>query len=578
MDVHDLAQEWLRLDKDPGTRAEISQLVAEGAEDELRQRLESRITFGTAGARARDEAGFARINSLTVIQITQGLAAHLQKSKPPTAKLRVLIGYDGRRNSRRYASYAAAAFVAKDIQVYLFSNGVHTPLVAFGVRMLQAHAGVMITASHNPAADNGYKVYTANGTQINEDAPLIASEILKCLEPLAWDLDYTRLLPDPFASVCASYYQSVAEAVCLPSLNSPVVYTPLHGVGLQFLLGALGQVIKDGDAIGKMSQSLKSGSWKQLPYVRVPESQALPDPEFPTVKYPNPEEHGVLDIAQALADAEQIDLCIATDPDADRFAAAQRISSGWHVFKGDEIGALLGYYLWEKNCKPAMKGDVLMLTSAVSSQMLACIGRAEGFSVEETLTGFKWIGSQALSAEQTGRSVLFGYEEAMGYMNPRIAYDKDGVSAALLFLEACSAWSLSPYEMLESLYQKYGWWKTLNTHWRSPALALTKTILSRIQQNPIADLSAHCDPDLAIKRVRDLAKGTDTGTEDGKSHLPSTPDEPMITLWLEGEGLQESARCTIRASGTEAKIKGEEGMLSNQPGRLTPLSIRGIMQ
>ena len=229
MDVYLEAQEWLRLDRNTVTRAEISGLLAEDNVDELKRRLHPRISFGTAGLRARDEAGFARINTLTVIQTTQGLAAHIIASNPQRTCFKALIGYDGRHKSKKFAELAAASFLAKGFVVELYESEVHTPLVAFGVRLQRADVGVMVTASHNPPGDNGYKVYGHNGTQINapEDTA-IASAILSNLEPLVWELDRKQLQPDPLISVCNSYYDHLSRIVELPLLDLPVVYTPLH--------------------------------------------------------------------------------------------------------------------------------------------------------------------------------------------------------------------------------------------------------------------------------------------------------------------------------------------------------------
>ena len=318
----------------------------------------------------------------------------------------------------------------------------------------------------------------------------------------------------------------------------------------------MSRVLVDGNEVKKMAGPLDSGQWKQLRCIRTPEVQALPDPSFPTLKYPNPEEDGALDVAKALADANGINLVVATDPDADRLGVAQRVGSSWHNFKGDELGVLLGYHLWKKQTKAARKENPLMITSAVSSQMLQTIGHIEGFDVDETLTGFKWIGNSALQAKQAGRTVLFGYEEALGYMIPDVGvYDKDGVSAALLFLEACQSWPSLPFDMLQNLYEKYGNFVTVNTYWRSPNIELTRDIFCSIQQNFKAILAVFA-PTLKW-RLRDLSRGTDTNTEHGKCDLPCVSGNLMVTFWLEGDRrLENGARCSVRISGTEPKIKG----------------------
>ena len=494
------------------------------------------------------------MNCLTVIQTSQGLAEYVKKhSKAKGPK--VVIGYDGRRDSKLFAELAAAVFIAKGFSVIWFCDVVHTPLVPFAVRTRAADVGVMITASHNPKDDNGYKVYGPNACQINSPQDrAIAQAILENLEPITWDVSQVQNLEDHLAKVRKDYVDQIAKLIQVKSQVPPIVYTPMHGVGLESLRHALHRILPPQLKIPNLEGSVHEPLREWYPGFKIVPSQAYPDPEFSTVIYPNPEEYGALDLAKAQADNYGIQLVLANDPDADRFAIAQKLDDRrWYQFKGDEVGALLGYYVYTRwKADQSQQQKPLMITSAVSSQMLAAISKQEGFEVQETLTGFKWIGNKAFEA---GTRARFGYEEALGYMLPTIVHDKDGISAACLLLEACSEWKRLPYEVLQDLYKTYGCFETANTYWKSPSLDLTKEIFESIREKPrkILELlpsSTHC-------RVRDALSGTDSGTADGLSSLPVVEDNLMITLWLSNSTeLQEGVRLTIRASGTEPKIKG----------------------
>ena len=498
------------------------------------------------------------MNRLTVIQTSQGIAQYLLDQSDGPQDLSVVIGYDGRRDSRRFAELAATAFDTKGLRVIWYEHLVHTPMVPFGVKTRKATAGVMITASHNPKEDNGYKVYGSNGCQIN--APMdkaISESIMQNLEPMAWETKPESFETGELYPIVEQYFAAICQVVSLKSPPPPVAYTPLHGVGLPYMLGAI-RYAMTGSPAGTPKDMMgcsEDEAWTELG-VKVVGRQALADPSFPTVRFPNPEEDSALDLALAEAEKTGTPLVIANDPDADRFAAAQKVGNRWHQFKGDEVGALLGYYVHQKCLLSQGKRDTLMLTSAVSSQMLAAIGAAEGFEVEETLTGFKWIGNRAF---QEYERAVFGYEEALGYMIADVVHDKDGIAAALLFLEACAswaAWGRTPFEVLQGLYEKYGYFETANTYWKSPDVALTQATFDHIQsdQSTLSRFFAR-----SIKtRVRDLKSGTDTGRPDLRATLPSSPENLMITFWFWNDpALQEGVRCTIRASGTEPKIKGK---------------------
>lgn len=483
-------------------------------------------------------AGFSRMNSLTVIQASQGLADYLLEKHVEAKAAGIVIGHDARHNSKKFAELAAAAFVFKGIKVWWYEASVHTPLVPFAVDLLKAAGGVMITASHNPAQDNGYKVYASNGCQINSPADFeIAACIARNIQPNTWDTVEDSALKSPVLNyVKDEYVKTVKDSAMFSGEPNDVpefVYTPIHGVGLRYMCDALNS----------------TGMTNAMTVVL---DQAYPNPDFPTVKFPNPEEKGALDSAIATAEKNNIALILANDPDADRFAVAEKVGGQWHQFTGDQIGALLGYHCFQR-LDTIEEGEDFMLTSTVSSQMLSSIAADEGFSVLETLTGFKWLGNQALDLERNGKRVHFAYEEALGYMFPSVVHDKDGIAAAMTFLTAIASWG-SPYNMLLQLYQRYGYFETMNTYWKSADVKITRKVFEGIRSN--------CSPypeslgSWEVSRWRDLTKGYDSGTPDHVPELPISKDE-MITCWLGVKSSDWTTRFTIRASGTEPKIKSQ---------------------
>lgn len=537
-ELEDLVQQWLRLDQDPVTRSEIESLNAENKTKELDQLLTKRLAFGTAGLRAPMGAGFARLNSLTIIQTTQGLAEYLLADISNTRSAGVVVGHDARHNSSRFAQLAAAVFENKGITVWWYENLVHTPLVPYAVKLKKAAAGIMITASHNPAQDNGYKVYNSKGCQINSpDDHDIAISITQNLEPITWDTHGSSLRRPILDTVKASYYGLILSRLNTTEAKKlPVrfVYTPLHGVGLQYMASAVDVV-----------------SSKVTAHMTIVEQQAQPDPDFPTIKYPNPEEAGALDLAMNTADRVNIPLILANDPDADRFAVAEKVDGMWHQLTGDQVGILLAYWRFSSITSSATRNDV-MLTTAVSSQMLSFIADTEGFSVRETLTGFKWLGKITQELQGNGNKVHFAYEEALGYMFPDIVYDKDGIAAAVNFLHACNSWG-SPWAKLQDLYDKYGYFVTANTYWRSPSRKKTDEIFKHLVDLERPFPSCVCDR--SVLRWRNLTTGFDSATENKFADLPKDPSVWMITSWLEGSELDDGVRFTMRTSGTEPKIK-----------------------
>lgn len=541
-DIKELAREWLDLDKDPTTTDEIYKLLMRGDTDELEKRLRHRIAFGTAGLRGPMQAGFACMNSLTVIQASQGLAAYLLKTEANVKTRGVVIGHDARHNSAHFAKLTAAAFVAKGIRVWWYETTTHTPLVPFGVRELGAAAGVMITASHNPAQDNGYKVYWSNGCQIipPHDSG-IAEAILDHLKPVAWDtsiMEENLLVEGALGLVQDQYHRAILCAVQPEETKIKIspdlrfVYTPMHGVGLP----AMTQCMETLDIASQMT---------------VVKEQAEPDPDFPTVKFPNPEEKGALDLAIQTADRSNITLILASDPDADRLAVAEKVGDKWHIFTGNQLGVLIGSYLFERypSSKPLEK--MAMLASTVSSRMLAALAKKEGFHFTETLTGFKWLGNVARQLETQGYKVVFAFEEALGYMIPQTVHDKDSISAAAIFLTAASEWSkqgMTPYAKLQQLYKHLGHFEDANTYLTSPSPAVTTSVFTAIRA--LGSPHPTTIGPRKIVRWRDLTLGYDSKSSDNKPDLPVDVTSQMITCELD-----DGAVFTVRGSGTEPKIK-----------------------
>ncbi|XP_056441770.1 phosphoglucomutase-2 [Gadus chalcogrammus] len=547
---------WLAYDKNPKTAALVKALVKEGALEQLRRCFSSRMVFGTAGLRAAMGPGVSCMNDLTIIQTTQGFCGYLEQCFPDLKERGVVIGYDARAHpasggsSKRFASLAAAAFTSRGVPVHLFSDITPTPFVPFAVSHLGLCAGVMVTASHNPKEDNGYKVYWDNGAQIVPPHDKgIAQAIEENLEPWpqAWDTEKalsSPLLKDPYQDIHKQYFKAIQQHCHHRDINKSsevkIVHTSVHGVGHTFVQAAF-------------------KAFDLRPPFAV-EEQKDPDPEFPTVKYPNPEEgKGVLTLSFALADREGASVVLANDPDADRLAIAEKQKSGqWRVFTGNELGALLGWWMfrcWKKqNPEPAAVKSVYMLASTVSSKILRAIALKEGFHFEETLTGFKWMGNRAKELLKNGKSVLFAFEEAIGYMCSPCVLDKDGVSAAAIAGEMTSylaAKDISLSQQLISIYEEYGYHITKNSYFICHDQEVIRSLFQRLRNHGDQKDSypSECGG-FSVTSVRDLTTGHDSSQPDNKAVLPTSSSSQMITFSFSNGGV-----ATLRTSGTEPKIK-----------------------
>ncbi len=545
--------QYLEYDFNAANKAKVQALLDANDQAALAALFTPRISFGTAGLRSRMDPGYKNMNDLVVLQATQGLCRWVQAQVEDANNRGIIIGYDGRHNSRRFAEIAAAVLVGAGMKVYLFNDIVCTPLVPYGVLRKNAAAGIMVTASHNPKDDNGYKVYWSNGAQIippNDTG--IAAAIDANLAP--WGgagvepvLDRSSpLLIDASKEIIDEYFAKVAELSHHKELNATaaergvtITYTAMHGVGAEFTARAF-------ECFGLP------------PYIPTPE-QVKPDPDFPTVAFPNPEEgKGALSLAIAAADANGSSIIFANDPDADRLAVAVRRGGAapaqgeWVMLTGNEIAALFAEWSWLKWRESNPNGDAgkcVMVASTVSSKHLKAMAEAEGFTFRDTLTGFKWMGNECIKAESQGYTPLFAYEVEIGFLVGTLSYDKDGVRTAAVLYEAASYWASKGQTLLDrvaAFYEKYGHFKMVNSYFFCDRASKLDAVFAALREPAYPTT---CGP-FAIKSVRDVTMGVDTAQPDGKLILPQMTDSHMITFTFEN-----GATATLRNSGTEPKLK-----------------------
>ncbi|KAK9890738.1 hypothetical protein WA026_012086 [Henosepilachna vigintioctopunctata] len=545
--------EWLQWDENEKTLSEINKLVEENDHENLSKLLLKRLKFGTAGIRGKMQAGYSGMNDLVIIQTGQGLLRYLEKhEKTLLDRNGVVIGYDGRHNSKRWAEITATIFVNAGYKTKLFGNVVPTPYVAFSSKKYKCAVGVMITASHNPKEDNGYKVYNSNGTQILSPVDKYIQEcIVQYQEPWpnSWQthvIQNNNLVEDPLEEVTLDYTKRLeASIICEHlELNKKTAlmftYTPMHGVGYNYIKKAFNVI--------------------NIQFKATPE-QKDPHPDFPTVVYPNPEEgDSCFDLSFKLADKINSTIVIANDPDADRMACAEKnLKTGkWKIFTGNELGALMGWWMLQcfkcNNPKVPLK-NVYMISSTVSSMILKTMAAKEGFSFIDTLTGFKWIGNKAIELAKEGNHVIFGFEEAIGYMCGSQVLDKDAVSASChlatlaTFLKSQKKTLL---DKLEEIYRIYGYHVTSNSYFICHYPDVIKSIFDRIRNfdGPNTYPKDVLKGKYVIKNIRDLTTGYDDSQPDKKAILPVDPSSQMITFYFTN-GLV----VTLRTSGTEPKIK-----------------------
>ena len=525
-DLIQRAQEWIEGDPDPLTRGELSQLIASGDSDELAERMAGTLAFGTAGIRGVVEAGSNRMNRAMVIRTTAGLAQHLLAS-PDTENRLVAIGRDARPSSLTFMEDTIGVLTAAGFDVRYFAEPTPTPLVAYAGLTLGACASIVITASHNPPKDNGYKVYASNGAQIVSPMDVeIANEIGAIgpanSVPRSDDPLNDRKAVAIDAEMFEAYLRDVAGSLPASSgdRNIRIVYSAMHGVGGRFVMAALNRF-----------------GFKNVQPVA---SQYEPDGSFPTVSFPNPEEPGALDLAHELAAAIDADLVLANDPDTDRLAVSVPDPGGaWRPLTGNQIGCLLAEYLLESN------NEGTVINSVVSSPLLGVIADRHDTTWVQTLTGFKWVCNAAFDLEDEGEGpMIMGYEEALGYSIGTTVRDKDGISAAVAFAliaaDAAAAGG-TVLDRLGDLYRSYGVWVS------------TQVSIRREGAAGIGEIAAAMDA-LRSDVPSELAGYAIVGTRDFTLNVDSRPRYLGATNLIELD-LGESGRVLARPSGTEPKLK-----------------------
>lgn len=523
---------WIASDPDPLMQQELQTLLDAGNETELEARFNGRLAFGTAGLRGVVGAGPTRMNRLVIQQTSAGLGAYLKAQISDVATRGVIIGYDGRHDSKQFAHDAAAVLTALGIKVYLTADVAATPLVAFGVLHLGAAAGIVVTASHNPPQYNGYKVYWGNGAQI---IPPHDSGIAACIDKAATEninlLDAQQaqaanllvMLEDEFYQ---AYRSGVNQASVLQNHTQPdavsLAYTAMHGVGNKMAL----DVLKDAGFTKVYSVA----------------EQAQPDGDFPTVNFPNPEEKGAMDMVIAEAEKHGAMLACANDPDADRFAVAVRTGSGdYQMLTGDQVGVLFGHYLLTH----ANDNEKLTCTTIVSSSLLSKVAQSLQANCRTTLTGFKWLTNVGMSEETDNNRFIFAYEEALGYTVGSMVWDKDGLSALVAFAQLTAELASrgqTIWDRLESIYRQHGF--HLNAQVSIALKPTTPNIGAYLREHPPLAIAGHqvvSTDDISIsKRV----------FSDGREEDIALPSSDVLIYRLEN-----GARVIVRPSGTEPKIK-----------------------
>lgn len=507
------AQNWLNQDPDQETRAELEQLIAEAkagkadAQAELANRFNGRLQFGTAGLRGRLQAGSMGMNRVLVAQAAGGLAEYLKGyDKEPS----IVIGYDGRKNSDVFARDTAEIMAGAGIKAYLLPRKLPTPVLAYAIQYFDTTAGVMVTASHNPPEDNGYKVYLGKangGGQIVSPADKeIAALIDKVAAGNIADLPRSQNFTVLSDEIVDAYIVKTASLAKEPACDINYVYTAMHGVGYEVLSKTLA----------------KAG----LPQPHVVAEQVWPDGTFPTVNFPNPEEKGALDLAIEVAKKHNAEFIIANDPDADRLAVALPDAAGnWKPLHGNVIGCYLGWYLAKQYHAQGKKG--VLACSLVSSPALAEIAKKYGFDSEETLTGFKYIGKV--------NGLLFGFEEALGYLvDPDKVRDKDGISAAIVFLDLVRSLKKEGKTLADyaaDFTKEFGAYVSGQISIRVSDLSEIGKLMSALRHNPPAEVGG-----FKVATFLDHTK---------------TDRQSDILVFV----LENGSRLIARPSGTEPKIK-----------------------
>ncbi len=526
-DIFESARSWIAGDPDHETASQLERMVEARDDTGVQQAMGGVLQFGTAGIRGVVGPGPNQMNRAVVIKTSKGLCDYLTDRH---GNGKVVVGFDARPTSRTFAEDTVGVLAAGGLDVVYFPDYAPTPLVAFAAKDIGAIAAVVITASHNPPTDNGYKVYDANAAQIISP---VDSAISEAISRVGVAKDVPRVTNafsgrhDSIAPVgddMIDRYWAEVESTrpTEPATTVKIAYTPLHGVGGATLTDIFARTVHRD--------------------LHVVPSQFEPDGTFPTVEFPNPEEPGALDLAMAFGAEIGADLILANDPDADRLAAAVPRGGAWRLFTGNELGCLLGAYVldnWKQSAQP------ITANSIVSSPMLSMLSSQVGGVHLTTLTGFKWIINAALSVEQEERGrFAFGYEEALGYSVGRVVRDKDGISAALLLADLAATERESGRTLLDSLHDL---WSRVGI-WVS-----TQRSIVRDGVDGQAEILEAVDR-LAADPPRAVGRFEVSGVMDYRSGESDRPfwlgAQPLVELTL-----GEAGRVLARPSGTEPKLK-----------------------
>ena len=520
MNVIDVARAWRDQDPDDETRAELDHLIADAEADstpalnELHDRFDTRLEFGTAGLRGRIEAGSNRMNRVLVAQAAAGFAAFLLSRTSLNGAPSVVIGYDGRKNSRMFAVDTAELMAGAGVRAVLLPRLLPTPVLAFAVRELGLSAGVMVTASHNPPQDNGYKVYLGDADEGSQIVPPLDGEIAAHILAVAAEKSVLKLprsmhYETAGEQVIDEYVRRTAALGTHPKSALRYVYTALHGVGWEtahrvFIEAGFGEPT-------------------------IVALQIEPDAAFPTVAFPNPEEPGAMDLAFDTAITADAEIVIANDPDADRLAIGiPDVDGDWHRLSGNQVGALLGWRAAERLAAAGTPGT--LAASIVSSPALAEVARQYRLAYVDTLTGFKWV------SRVPGLS--YGYEEALGYLvDPAKVRDKDGISAAVEFLGLVAdlkAVGRTVTDHLTDFAGRFGAFASAQVSIRVTDLTDIPRLMDSLRQSPPERIGQ-----AAVRRIDDFAEG-----------FAGLPANDILRFWLE-----DGSRVIVRPSGTEPKVK-----------------------
>lgn len=573
MDYIQEYERWLE-NADEETVKELEAI--KGNDEEIKDRFYKSLEFGTAGLRGVIGAGLNRMNNYVVGQATQGLANQLIKTNPGRTDLSVTIAYDSRHKSDTFAKEAAAILAANGIKAYLFSELKPVPELSFSVRYKKADAGIAVTASHNPAKYNGYKVYGADGAQLNPELAAIVLEeidktdLFKDIKKTDFDKAVADGMIEMMGDEVEEKYLDCVQAQCInPELAKEkghtlkFVYTPFHGAGNKPVRKILKRIGFDNVVVVK--------------------EQELPDGDFPTVVSPNPENKEGFTLAIGYAKDCGADLIVGTDPDSDRVGILVKNSEGEYVtFTGNQVGALLTEYILSSlKERGELPKDGYVVKTIVTTNIIKAMCDFYGVEMKEVLTGFKFIGEKIKESEQTGiGTYLFGFEESYGYLKGTYARDKDAVVASMLIAEMALYYQekgSSVFEQMDKIYRKYGYYKEQVesvTMEGIEGLDKIKGIMENIRNNPPKTVAGK-----KVIAVRDYKTSVRRDLLSGETEKITLPESNVIYLELENDN-----NFIIRPSGTEPKIKlycllkGDTAEEAEKLAELVKTDIKNIVE